>query len=349
MVDNNLANEQPSPAADDVSVVTPYGDVLSSADNAALDAYFGNVDAEEVSASAPPQSAKAAPMEQAEGDEVVEEIDDESSAVEDDIDEDEDDSSPVEDDEIIFEYEDAQGKTHRLTDAELHNRLRRSDSASNKSREANALMEETKELKERYEAGITAQNAAAQQATLHPELQTLGMQAQHLAQVAQKALEEESLDYAIHDGRARQAAQAYHAKKAEFDNLQQIENANRAQVNRSKMREMGLGSLFDDKDAQTSFLTYITSDDEESTAAARTNAQIARWAEDSRLYQEMLKGQEKVKAKPAKQTRKVSGKRSKPAQKGSNTNTSAYEEGIASGQNGFISNEDSQFLDKYFS
>ena len=73
------------------------------------------------------------------------------------------------------------------------------------------------------------------------------------------------------------------------------------------------------------------------------------WAEKARKFDELDKKTKSIKPNKVKATRKVIGKRTKPATKVANSdNLSTYEEGGVSGQNGYMSKTDNDLLNSYF-
>ena len=251
----------------------------------------------------------------------AEESSEESPTEEDDVEEDEEVSPPSEDlniidiselnDNDVFEYKKKDGTVENLNWSEIHNRLRRSDSASNESREAKALQERLAE----EEAAIAEERkfirANVAQEQMHPALQQQLAEVQRLKSISDEKYQEQSLDYPFADREYQDALLKYNGMTQEYQSYVAQQQDYQAQQQRNKLAKLGVSHLVSDETARNEFTGYLKDNyDAESISLIRSNADLVKVAHDAMQWQ---KSQEKgrtrsVKKVPAKKSLKGGGK-----------------------------------------
>lgn len=349
---NDLVTDQvDSPSVDQTSVDTPFvpePDIDWDDPAAAMEAVMndGEIDAalnlnrgiapstDEVS-EAPVVEVEE--QHESEDDSQVETLEDDSAedtpTEEEDSDEDYDEAPPGElnvidvsdlDDSDVFEVE-LHGKKQQMNWTAIQNQLKRSESASQQSREAKAAKEAAEQLEAELQAERQYIRANVAQEQMHPALQTKLAEVQRKGEEAQKLYTEQSLDFPFAEKAYNNAVAEYQQMTQEYQSYVNQQHHYKASQEQKKLRDFGLGHLIADQAAKESFTSFLDKTVSPDTQAnIRSSAELTSLAEDARKWRESQeKGTKKsVKAKPARKSLKGGGTSSaqkRAAQKPQNT------------------------------
>ncbi len=356
MENNNLANAQSSQAAADVSVVYPNGEEATASENALLDAYL------DIGSSA---DVLSAPQASTQVDDQIDEASSEESddgnenqalesADEDNVEIDEEEVSPptsevslidTEDftENDLFPYKNSSGVVEEISWPEIHNRLRRAESASSKSREANALIEDNKTINDELQAERDYFSNRRKSEALHPEVQQASIAEQHAFEVYEQARQEGSLDFALHKDNYERARGYKMHLEAQVQQHQKQQDLQEAKKSQAFLRQKGLGYLFEDDVKKTEFLKFIDKYPKEVQQIIRTRPDITMLAVDALNLDKATNGKKKSVTKT--NTRRSPKKGVKRTQKSSNHETPTYA-GVPTRDN-YATQSEHQILDQY--
>lgn len=368
-VENLAADQVDSPSVDQVSVDTPFvpeddgidwNDPSSFDNDGLLDDVLNDNRGITPSAKAPEETAPTVEVQEQESEEspveetATEESTEESSTEENDSEVETEDSPPEDlnlidvsdlDENDKFELE-MHGKKVQWNWSEIQNQLKRSESASEKSREAIAEKEKYEQLQsELLEERKTIQstNAANQ---MHPALQSKLAEVQNAQQVANKAFEEESIDFTFLKEKANRVENEFNKMTQEYNAHLQQQQAFARNQQLKEMRDLGLGHLLKEGKAQEDYLGYIGTFKPETQAAIRGIAELNAIASDAMKWRESQ----------TKGTKNIAPKKSIKSLKSGNKGRTAVKKTVESKQSGIdasvvgneIDRDTDAFLDRYF-
>ena len=356
---NDLATDQvESPSVDQASVDTPFvpeaevdWDDPSQA-NAALeqdgilDAYFNDRNGTIPSAPVVSEETVEVKEESTESDDTstpeTSEETTEDTPTEEEDDSEENENSP---DSDKFEVE-LHGKKMKWSWTEIQNQLKRSESASNESREAKSLKEELEAERANIAEERKFIQANVKQNQMHPALTDQLAKVQKAKAEMDEKFQDQALDFPYAKHAYEEEVKKYNGMNQEYQNYVNQQIHYKTQEQRNQLTKLGIGHLLTDQTAGKEFTDYLNKNySPEDVAFIRSNAATVKSAYDSMLWNNsQVKGKSKsVKKGPARKSLKGGGKSiAQHSAANKPKNTTAYAVG------GNIDPESDAVLDAYF-
>lgn len=352
LAEETLTSQYESDAASVESSLDP--NYIDPDTDALLDKYFGNdpsadasdsaiVDAQVEQSEESPGVEETAPEDQAE----------ESPSEDEDVDVDEEDS-PLEGeqhiidlsdltDEDVFEF-DIHGKTVHWNKTELLNQLKRSESASQKSRE---VIEEREQLNMEKQQLLAERQKLAQQSTvanISPELAKAQQVEASLLHKYNTAIDEEnSLDLPLIQAKLQKAQQVrVSLEQTQQQHMTQLRSQHIASQ-KAILAQNGMDHILKDGQNSPTMKYMQTALPPEAFNMAGLDAHLTMMAEKARLWDEAQNPKSKVKPK---RTANKSLRGGRAINKPVTQSNQQPREAIAQG--GYLDPDTDAFLDKYF-